>query len=83
VLSALVPAARDQRAEPLDHLLEARLLRVGEELSEAMLALRPCRGEEAPDPWKAYERLHRAMNDVAALYQHAQLEDRRRARSRL
>jgi hypothetical protein len=77
--SAAVPSARHQQAEPLDHLLEAQLLRVAEELAGAMLALRPCEGEKPPDPRAAYERLHRAMNDVAALYQRAQLEHRRRA----
>lgn len=52
--------------------LETHLLRMAQELAEAMLALRPSSDDEnGPGIWTAYDRLHRAMNDAAALYQRA------------
>jgi hypothetical protein len=61
--------------------LETHLLRMAQELAEAMLALRPSSDDEGgPGIWTVYDRLHRAMNDVAALYQHAQVQAVLRAR---
>jgi hypothetical protein len=49
-------------------VIEEHLLRIGEELSDAMLALRPYAEAARPDPYRAYEQLHRAMNDLAGVY---------------
>jgi hypothetical protein len=69
-------------ADPMGLPLEMHLLRLAQELAEAMLALRPSSGDDrGPDIRTAYDRLHRAMNDVAALYQHAQVQAILRARN--
>jgi hypothetical protein len=56
-------------ADQMGLALETHLLCMAQELAEAVLALRPSSDDEGgPDIWTAYDRLHRAKNDVAALY---------------
>lgn len=68
------PAALVDELGDLDpRELDAHLLRVGKELTGAMLALRPSTPDACPDPAHAYDRLHAAMNDLAGVYQYSQV----------
>jgi hypothetical protein len=67
--AAIPLAVRAERSEESRaEVIEEHLLRIGDELSDAMLALRPSGGEDGPDPYRAYEQLHHAMNDLAGVY---------------
>jgi hypothetical protein len=66
--SSPVTLAGARSEESRAEVIEEHLLRIGHELSDAMLALRPSAEEARPDPYRAYEQLHHAMNDLAGVY---------------
>lgn len=59
--------------ELTDAVLATCLLRIGQDLQDSMLYLRPGSIEVRPDPEAAYRCLHGAVSDLAGVYNFAQL----------